>query len=68
MEKYDKGWVVINENHPSTGRAFIVADSFAYLRKDAIKKFCEGSGNEWKYWHKKFNFKCVKAQSFIQTL
>lgn len=62
-----QGWVVINTGHPRTGKSYVVSDTFSYLRMDAIKRFCDGSGSDWKYWREKFNFRCVRATQRITT-
>ena len=59
---------VINIGHPRNGNKYIVNDSFSYTRKDAVKKFIDGSGCSWRYWKDKYNFKVVKAESIIVTM
>ena len=51
MKQESKGWIIANENHPSTGRKFLLHDTFAYTRKQSIAKFIEGSGSDWRYWY-----------------
>ena len=68
MKSVSKGWVVVNHNHPSGGDPYIIPSTFAYFRKDAIKSFLDGSGSDWKYWYRNYNFRCVKAEIAISTL
>ena len=67
MQKTETGYVIINIGHPNTGTAFMNVDSFRARKKDAIKYFIEGSGNTWKYWRERYNFRCVKAEMIIKT-
>lgn len=60
-----KGWVVINIGHPRTGNMFVVDSTFSYTRTSAIKKFIEGSGNDWRYWKRNFNFRVSKASMIV---
>lgn len=68
MKTETKGWVVVNENHPSGANPYVVTSTFSETRKEAIKNFVTGSGESWKYWYRKYNFKCVKAKSTVETL
>ena len=68
MEQINKGWVISNENHPIGITKFLITASFASTRKKSIKLFCEGSGGNWNYWYRKYNFRCVKAESTISTI
>lgn len=65
MEKLTTGWVVINIGHPRKGNKYIVNDTFSVNRSQAIKKFIDGSGHDWDYWKKKFNFRVVRADMTI---
>lgn len=60
------GWVVFNISHPSTGNKYIVGSTFSFTRSGSIKKFIEGSGNSWKYWKDKYNFRCERATQTIE--
>lgn len=68
MEKIKTGWVVINIGHPRTGNKYIVNDTFSEKRTNAIKKFIEGSGNDWSYWKSKYNFRVVRADITISVM
>jgi len=68
MNQTTQGWVVINENHPSHNRKYLSAHTFANTRTESIKLFIKGSGQSWKYWYRKYNFRCVKAESTIKTI
>lgn len=59
------GWVVINIGHPSTGGRYIVGETFSSKRTNAIKKFIDGSGNDWIYWKVKYNFRVVKSTQSV---
>ena len=61
-----EGWVVFNIHHPNTGTKYIVGGTFSFTRSGAIKKFIEGSGNTWKYWKDKYNFRCERAVQIIE--
>ena len=63
----ENGWVIINIGHPTTGKSYIVSNSFQYLRREAIRQFCAGTNSPWKYWRKEYNFRCVKAIQTIKT-
>lgn len=67
MQKEQNGWVVINIGHPRTGTKYIVGETFSTYRKNAIKKFIDGSCNTWKYWKEKYNFRVVKSKQTIST-
>jgi hypothetical protein len=68
MEKNRKGWVIVNENHPNNPRSKnTLSETFAYTRKDSIAKFVSGSGSDWRYWYRKYNFRAVKAEMTIRT-
>lgn len=41
--------------------------SFRTKRAEAIKDFIEGSGAPWRFWKKKWNFRCVKAICSVET-
>lgn len=67
MTDTTNGWVVVNIGHPSSGTKYICASTFDYTRKAAIKSFVEGSGNSWRYWRDKYNFRVVRAKSTIEA-
>jgi hypothetical protein len=46
---------------------YIVGETFSTYRKNAIKKFIDGSCNTWKYWKEKYNFRVVKSKQTIST-
>lgn len=62
------GWVVVNTNHHATGKTYVCMETMSYTKRDAIKKFVEGSPHSWRYWYTKYNFRCVKATETIETL
>lgn len=68
MEAKENGWVIINENHPNTNSKYLVPSTFANTRRKSIRLFIEGSNENWRYWYRKYNFRCVKAISLIKTL
>lgn len=68
MKAEIKGWVIVSEKHPATGRLYISQRSFGLTRKEAIKKFIIGSVNDWNYWKREYNFRAVKATFTIQTI
>lgn len=59
------GWVIINQGHPRTGNEFIVTETFSQTRKKAIGKFIEGSGSDWRYWRRKWNFRAVRSTQTV---
>lgn len=61
------GWIVINIGHPRTGNRYIVGETFSATRTKAIKNFICGSGNHWRYWRKKYNFRVVRANQTISV-
>lgn len=65
MENCTPGWVVINIGHSRTGNKYIVNDTFSINRSESIKKFIAGSGNDWNYWKKKYNFRVVRSDTTI---
>lgn len=65
MESNTKGWVIINNNHPNRPEPFIVNNTFSPTRTKAIAKFIKGSNTQWRYWYRKFNFRCVRAEMNI---
>lgn len=68
MKEKQKGYVIINLNHPRTHSQYIVSSTFRGMKKDAIAAFCKDSGSPWSYWKRKYNFSCVKAEQLITTL
>lgn len=68
MEESEKGYVIVNYNHPNNPKPTMFSFSFRRLKRQCIKDFCDGSGSDWKYWRTKFNFQCVKVESTIKTL
>lgn len=68
MEDKTNGWVVENQNHPNTQSKYIVTSSFRQTRSESIKAFIDGSGQSWRYWQRKYNFRCVKASCVISTI
>jgi len=65
MESISYGWMVISENHPNSKNAMIFNYTFSLLRKDAITKFTKGSGTDWKYWYRKYNYRCVRTKCIL---
>lgn len=68
MNEITNGWVVVTQNHGFTGRAFIVSSTFAPTKGISMKLFADDSGFPWKYWYRKFNYRCVRAQNIITVL
>ena len=67
MREITKGWVIINIGQPSNGSSYICSYTFQSKRTEAIKSFIKDSGNNWEYWKRKYNFRCVKADIVIVT-
>jgi hypothetical protein len=67
MTETETGWVIINIGHPRTGNKFMNLSSFRFTKRECIANFIATSGNPWKYWHRKFNFRYVRANSTITT-
>lgn len=65
MNELSKGWVVVTYNHGFTHREFMIPSTFAPTRTKSIGIFIEGSGYNWKYWYRKYNYRCVKAKSIL---
>lgn len=65
MEKICKGYVIINENHPSGTAPFVAESTFRTTKKRTIADFIKNTNSEWRYWYRKYNFRCVKAESKI---
>jgi hypothetical protein len=65
MKAQEKGWVVINNDHPAGLEPYIVSSTFACTRKKSISLFIDRSNASWRYWRSKYNFQCVKAESCI---
>lgn len=68
MEEITKGWVIVNTGHPKTGTKFIVPSTFERTRTKAIANFVKGSGSNWEYWKKEYNFCAVKARQRIEAI
>lgn len=60
-----KGWVIVNPYHPTSEKEMIIASTFSRTRSEAIKNFIQGSGSDWSFWKRKFNYRCVKAESVL---
>jgi len=60
-----EGYVIINTGHPRTGREFVDNQSFNMYKGKCIEIFIKDSGRDWRYWYRKYNFRCVKATSII---
>lgn len=65
MEEKTDGWVVVTFNHGHTGRAFMIPSTFAPTRTKSISLFIQDSGESWKYWYRKYNYRCARAKSVI---
>ncbi len=65
MQITQNGWVVINIGHPRTGNSYIVGETFSATRTGAVKHFVSGSGNTWRYWRKKYNFRVVRSKQTV---
>lgn len=68
MESESNGYVIVNFNHPAGVDPYILSSTFSGRKKDAIQKFIEGSGASWRYWYRKYSFRCVKATSIISLI
>lgn len=62
------GWVIYSPNHPATNSTFFHSSTFRPYRKEAIADFINGSGANWKYWYRKYNFRFVKATQSVTIL
>lgn len=49
-------YIVFNQNN-SPGW-----ETVSFNKKDAIKKWIEGSGHPWSYWRRKYGHRCYKVQ------
>jgi 3'-phosphoadenosine 5'-phosphosulfate sulfotransferase (PAPS reductase)/FAD synthetase len=67
LKETNTGWVVINIGHPYSGSKYILSESFAFTKKGCIKDFIKDTGQTWKYWRDKYNFRCVRAEMKINT-
>lgn len=65
MEETIKGYVIVAIKHPTTNRDFLNSPTFRETKGQCIRDFVSGSGATWKFWYRKFNFRCVKATSTI---
>ena len=66
MEEKRNGWVVVNENHPNNpSNKQVYPETFSYTRKECVAKFVGGSGSDWRYWYRKFNFRAKKAEMVV---
>lgn len=61
MKRTSNGWVVCNLNHPANGEKMICEDTFSRTRKEAISKFINGTNSSWKFWYRKYNFRCKRC-------
>ncbi len=68
MESKQTGYVIINSDLPTDDERRIVIDSFRYSEEDAKTAFIHETGLPWKYFHDKWNFRCVKAEVTIKIL
>lgn len=60
-------WMVVNRNHPAGCKPYFVEDSMGYTRRGAIKKFCQDTTRPWRYWYRKYNFRCEKVHVTFST-
>ena len=65
MQETIKGWVILTHNHGFSGNEFMLSWTFSRTRKESIETFTKESGESWRYWYKKFNYRCVKASSTV---
>ncbi|OJV17951.1 MAG: hypothetical protein BGO30_08385 [Bacteroidetes bacterium 41-46] len=68
IQESTTGRIIINENHPNTKSKYLISSTFAPTRSESIKLFIKGSGNSWKFWYRRYNFKCVRANCQISTI
>ena len=63
----EKGWIISNPEHLTTGREINLPSSFRDNKRNCISDFmrsCGQSHNDWHEW-REFNFKCVRATRTI---
>lgn len=64
-----KGYVIINKNHPrNPGSEQIYTASFRTSKKACISDFVQFTGDPWRKWYRKWNFRCVPAVVDMTTL
>ena len=69
MNETVKGWVITNENHPNRqGHRDLYSYTFAKTRTECTTKFAKGSGKNWSFWYRNYNFRCVKAEMTVTQL
>lgn len=66
MTNKQTGWVIIILIPGDERPTLICHDEFAYMRRECIENFIKGSSHPWKYWYRKFNYRCVKATRTIE--
>lgn len=68
MKTTKKGWVVVSEKHPESGEIYLAEHTFRLTRSGSIQYFIEGTNKSWRWWKRKYNYKCVKAEITIITI
>lgn len=63
-----KGWVIYTPKHSFCGSELWWDWSFRKTRSKCIADFVANSGETWRGWKRKYNYKCVKAESIIKIL
>lgn len=61
MKTTSTGWVVCDFNHPVNGKEMICEDTFSRTRKESISKFVNGTNANWKFWYRRYNFRCKRC-------
>lgn len=65
MTEVAQGYVIINNCHPTTRKKQFLPRTFRVYKKDCIADFIKSSSEPWKYWYRKWNYRCVKAESIV---
>lgn len=68
MKNKNVMWCVLTHKHPNTGNGSICQSTLSRRKKDAIEKFVDGSGSDWRYWKRNYNFTCEKVVVTVETI
>jgi len=67
MEKIKKGWVIACVKHYVSGESWIVEDSFADTKDEAIALFMQDIFGDWEQWMS-YGFDAIEATRTITAL
>jgi hypothetical protein len=68
MKETQKGWAVIHSSHPHKEFETLMQKTFASTRTQSISKFMEGLSEDWTYWKRNYDYKCVKVELAISVI